>query len=71
VTWDLGPGLIRVTIAGVVNTLTVDGAVEDLLGDLAGLGVSTSFVDNDLLGIPAAALLPGLRLEREFERRQA
>lgn len=59
VTWDLGPGLIRVTIAGVTTDLTVDGSVQDLLNDLADLGVDAEILDPALLTIPAAALLQG------------
>lgn len=59
VSWDLGPGLIKVTIAGVSTTFTTDGSVADLLSDLALVGVYATFTDNDLLSLPADALLQG------------
>ncbi|MFL5900997.1 MAG: hypothetical protein ACJ75S_07335 [Solirubrobacterales bacterium] len=59
VTWDLGPGMIKVTIAGISTSLTADGTVSDLLSDLGDLGVTTTFADPDLLSIPAAAILQG------------
>lgn len=58
-TWDLGGGVIKVTIGGITTSFTTDGSVADLLSDLLLVGVTSSAVDPVLSAVPAAALLEG------------
>lgn len=59
VSWDLGGGMMKVTVAGASTTITLDGSIGDLIGDLALFGVSLTFSDPDLFDVPASALMQG------------
>lgn len=57
-TWELGTESVMFRIGGgPVQTVTIDGVLADLLADLAPFGVTTTFLDLDLLQVPTGALI--------------
>lgn len=58
VTWQLCATQVKFSIGGgPTETVTNDGVLADLLADLAPFGITTTFLDEDLLQVPTAALL--------------